>query len=111
MSLVQYLLMSSIGLLLFWLYYYVFLRGKTFFVMNRWYLIGALAISLTVPLASLFITAEQLPAAISTVSTLSGSSSLGITEISREWGEMSTSKSLWSVVIPAVYILVAILLM
>lgn len=111
MSPVQYLLMSSIGLLLFWLYYYVFLRGKTFFVMNRWYLIGALATSLTVPFASLFITAEQLPAAISTVSTLSGSSSLGITEISREWGEMSATTSIWSVVIPAVYILIAILLM
>lgn len=110
MSPVQYLLMSSLGLLLFWLYYFLFLKGKTFFTMNRWYLLGALIISLTVPFASLFITAEQLPAAISQVTTLSETSSLDIKEISREWGEMSTSDNVWSVAIPAIYGLVVFLL-
>lgn len=111
MSAVQYLLMSSLGLLLFWLYYYLFLRGKTFFVMNRWYLIGALFISLAVPFASLFISSEQLPQAISQVSTISESSGLDLKEISREWGGMSTSMNVWSIVIPTVYVLVSILLL
>lgn len=111
MNAVQYFLMSGIGLLLFWLYYFMFLRGKTFFAMNRWYLIGALVLSTSIPFVSLFITAEQLPAAISQVTALSESSSLNLTDMSREWGEMSSSINVWTTVIPAVYGAVALLLL
>ncbi|MTI41820.1 M23/M56 family metallopeptidase [Fulvivirga lutimaris] len=111
MNPVQYFLMSGIGLLLFWLYYFIFLRGKTFFAMNRWYLLSALVISLAVPFASLFLTSEQLPAAISQVTSLSETSNLDISEVTRQWSTMSSSTSIWPIVIPAAYGVIALLLL
>lgn len=114
MSPIQYLLMSSLGLLLFWLYYHLFLRGKTFFTMNRWYLIGALIISITVPFTALFISAEQLPITITQVSTsigLSETSTLNINEVSKELVAINNSQNRWTLVLPAVYFLIALLML
>lgn len=62
-----YILKSSVLLAVLLLYYGLFLRKQTFFTLNRMYLIGALLLSVTVPLFhfSIFIeeayTAEELP--------------------------------------------------
>lgn len=45
-----FLIRSSAGIILFYIVYWVFLRNETFHQANRWYLIGALASSVLIPL-------------------------------------------------------------
>lgn len=52
---VVYLIMVSISLTGFWLYYYLFLRNRTFFKLNRAFLLFALVFSLLAPLAYYFL--------------------------------------------------------
>ena len=53
----DYLIRSFIGLVLFYLVYFAFLRKQTFFTVNRFFLIGSIFFSLLYPLIdiSLFI--------------------------------------------------------
>ncbi len=45
-----FLIRSSAGIILFYIVYWIFLRNETFHHANRWYLIGALASSVLIPL-------------------------------------------------------------
>lgn len=45
-----FLIRSSAGIILFYIVYWIFLRNETFHHANRWYLIGALGLSVLIPL-------------------------------------------------------------
>ena len=47
-----YLLKANGLLLFFWLFYRLFLRRETFYILNRWYFLGAIICSLVAPLSS-----------------------------------------------------------
>jgi|GEM_PF-788204 len=50
---IEYLLKSSICLILFYLFFVVFMRRDTHFLLNRYYLIGSLLLSLILPLSNI----------------------------------------------------------
>ena len=59
-TLPQYLLESSLGLLLFYGFYHFFLRRETFFQLNRFYLLVTPLLALTVPLLNIELGAEPV---------------------------------------------------
>jgi len=54
-----YLLLSNIGLIALWLYYFLVLRRTTFFELNRWYLVGAIVFCLLVPFTYEFVSIKS----------------------------------------------------
>ncbi|NCB08147.1 MAG: hypothetical protein EOM73_08295, partial [Bacteroidia bacterium] len=62
-----YLLHASSGIILFYLVYWFFLRKETFYTANRWFLMGALLISIVLPLFPLQYSVFVEPAKNTTV--------------------------------------------
>jgi TonB family protein len=59
----EFILLASIAMALFFIPYWAFLQHLTFFKMNRVYLLGSIAVSLLVPLVSIPVhTGMELPA-------------------------------------------------
>src|SRR5690606_3272858 len=50
MEILRYLLLTNLFLLVFYAFYYAFLRRETFFVLNRIYLIGSAFLSMIIPI-------------------------------------------------------------
>jgi hypothetical protein len=67
MEMLRYLLLANLLLLVFYAFYYAFLRRETFFMLNRIYLIGSAFLSVIIPLINwtwlnqLFADAVQMP--------------------------------------------------
>lgn len=85
MTWTAYILQTNLCLILFYLFYYLFLRNETFFRQNRFYLVGASLISFLVPVfqfasvRSLFITQKTYQAVASLDLTYFGTSAEGNT--------------------------------
>jgi hypothetical protein len=58
-SIVLYLLKCSISLAIIWLFYQLLLRRLTFYMMNRWYLLGYAFLSFLLPLIHIVLPAEE----------------------------------------------------
>jgi hypothetical protein len=62
MKAIIYLLQVSACTGIFYLFYFLLLRRLTFFTLNRWYLLGTLALSFIIPAISLPVNTTQPPA-------------------------------------------------
>ena len=58
---ITYLLKSSFCLLLFWGVYEVFFKKETFYVFNRWFLLGSLIASCIIPLCVIKVQYVEVP--------------------------------------------------
>jgi len=58
-SIVLYLLKCSVSLAIIWLFYQLLLRRLTFYMMNRWYLLGYAFLSFLLPLVHIALPAEE----------------------------------------------------
>lgn len=56
---VLYLILVSMGITLFWLYFHFMLRKTTFFRLNRWFLLGAMVFCLIMPFGDQFLVYEK----------------------------------------------------